>query len=133
MERTVRDLVRHWADETPNASAIVSLEGDALTYAELAALIDTGATAIRRRSVAAHDRVAIVLPNGPPMAVAFLATNAVAAAAPLNPGLTEAEFRYYFEDLEVRLLIAESTDTTPATRVAHQMGIEVLALSLIHI
>ena len=126
---TVRDLVRHWADQTPNAPAIVSLEGDVLTYIELASRIDASATAIRRRGVAAHDRVAIVLPNGPLMAAAFLATTAAAAAAPLNPGLTDAEFRYYFDDLDIRLLIAESTDTTAASHVAREMGIEVLAFA----
>ena len=46
------------------------------------------------------DRVAIVLPNGPEMATAFLAVAAGATTAPLNPAYRADEFEFYLTDLE---------------------------------
>ncbi|MDW8445146.1 MAG: hypothetical protein RML45_13470 [Acetobacteraceae bacterium] len=43
--------------------------------------------------------MAIVLPNGPEMAAAFLAVATAATTAPLNPAYREDEFAFYLEDL----------------------------------
>ena len=48
------------------------------------------------------DRVAIVLPNGPEMAGAFIAVAGGAATAPLNPAYREEEFDFYLGDLRPR-------------------------------
>src|SRR4029453_10492355 len=50
-------------------------------------------------------RVAIALPNGLPMVVAFFAAAMAGTAAPLNPGYKEDEFRFYLEDTDARVLI----------------------------
>ena len=54
------------------------------------------------------DRVAIVLPNGPEMAAAFLSVAAAAAAAPLNPAYRQDEFEFYLGDLNAKALIVEA-------------------------
>ena len=48
------------------------------------------------------DRVAIVLPNGPEMATAFVAVACGATTAPLNPAYRAEEFDFYLTDLRPR-------------------------------
>ncbi len=62
----------------------------------------------------ANARVAIVLPNGPEAATAFLAASNCATAAPLNPSYTQDEFAFYMEDLDVKLLICADDGGTAA-------------------
>ena len=55
--------------------------------------------------IGAGDRVAIVLPNGPEMATAFLSVAAVSCAAPLNPAYKADEFTFYLSDLRPAAII----------------------------
>jgi acyl-CoA synthetase (AMP-forming)/AMP-acid ligase II len=72
--------------------------------------------------------VAIVLPNGPEMASAFLAIGAAATTAPLNPGYRHDEFHFYLSDLEAKLLVVEAASESPALTVADELGIPVATL-----
>jgi acyl-CoA synthetase (AMP-forming)/AMP-acid ligase II len=74
------------------------------------------------------DPVAIVLPNGPEMATAFLAVASVATAAPLNPAYRAPEFDFYISDLEAKALIVSAEDESPAIAVADSRGIPVFRL-----
>src|SRR5581483_5724146 len=63
-----------------------------LDYGNLRAFVHQMQGVLRSLGVAQGDRVAIVLPNGPEMAVAFLAVASAATAAPLNPAYKAEEF-----------------------------------------
>jgi acyl-CoA synthetase (AMP-forming)/AMP-acid ligase II len=76
------------------------------------------------------DRVAIVLPQGPELAVAFLAVACVAIAAPLNPAYLEKEFAFYLGDLRAKSLIVMVGDETPARSAATALGVPVIELAL---
>lgn len=76
------------------------------------------------------DRVAIVLPQGPELAVAFLAVACVAIAAPLNPAYLEKEFAFYLGDLRAKCLIVMVGDETPARSAATVLGVPVIELAL---
>ena len=71
------------------------------------------------------DRVAIVLPNGPEMATAFLAVAAGAVAAPLNPTYRGEEFEFYLTDLSAKALIVEAGASGPAIEVAQKLGVRI--------
>ncbi len=71
-------------------------------------------------------RVAIVLPNGPEMAVAFLGVASGAVCAPLNPAYRAAELRFYLEDTRAEVLILDGNDSGPARAVANEMGLQVV-------
>ena len=63
------------------------------------------------------DTVALSLVNGPEIVLAFLAIVAAgAAAAPLNPGYTAAEFRTYLEDLRPRAMLFHGDDRRSGER-----------------
>ena len=55
------------------------------TYGDLKTLTQDVRAALRGAGIAATDRVAIVLPNGPEIATAFLTVAPSATTAPLNP------------------------------------------------
>jgi acyl-CoA synthetase (AMP-forming)/AMP-acid ligase II/thioesterase domain-containing protein/acyl carrier protein len=74
------------------------------------------------------DRVAVVLPNGPEMAAAFLGVAAGASCAPLNPGYTPKEFEYYLGDLQARAVVVPQAANSAARTVAEQQGLHVIEL-----
>jgi acyl-CoA synthetase (AMP-forming)/AMP-acid ligase II len=85
---------------------VVGEDGRALSYAQLASRVETLAGRLAAAGVRRTDRVALSLPNGPEYIQLFLATTALgAAAAPLNPAYTEAEFTFYLTDIAPRFLL----------------------------
>ena len=75
-----------------------------------------------------NDRVAIVLPNGPEMAAAFVAIAAGATTAPLNPAYKADEFDFYLTDLNAKALVIQQGMDSPARAVAAARGIPVVEL-----
>lgn len=75
------------------------------------------------------DRVAIVLPNGPEMASAFVCIGAGTTTAPLNPAYRQEEFDFYLSDLDAKALVVEAGSDTPARDAAAARGVPVLELS----
>lgn len=76
-----------------------------LSYHALRAEVGRLARDMRAAGIGPHDRVAIVLPNGPEMAIAFLAVTSCAVAAPLNPAYRAPEFAFYLNDLQAKAII----------------------------
>ena len=93
-----------------------------LSYSGLVGFMEKTAAALAGAGVERIDKVAIVLPNGPEAATAFLAAAHVAVAAPLNPAYTQDEFAYYLEDLGAKLLICDDGDGLAAA-AAKGLGI----------
>ncbi|MEX0758071.1 MAG: acyl--CoA ligase, partial [Tistlia sp.] len=87
-------------------------------------------SALAARGIAAGDRVAIVLPNGPEMAAAFLGVASHASAAPLNPAYRAEEFAFYLDDLDARaIVLAEGVDS-PVRALAAARGLPLLELAV---
>ncbi|MDA8048445.1 MAG: acyl--CoA ligase [Rhodospirillales bacterium] len=75
------------------------------------------------------DRLAIVLPNGPEMAAAFVSVAAATCAAPLNPAYRDEEFSFYLSDLKPKALLIQTGLGSPARAVAARLGIPLIELS----
>ena len=101
-----------------------------LTYQELGDTL----RAIRRTLTDAGLRPgeigAMVLPNGPELITAFLAISGIGAGAPLNPALTEEEYRFHLTRLGARLLITRDGVSSPAATAARALGMQVLRIRL---
>ncbi len=109
-------------------TAITAPGQQALTYDGLRTQVDYTASRLNELGVGRNDPVAIVLPNGPEMASAFICIGAAATTAPLNPNYREEEFGFYLEDLKPKLLVvAENTDS-PVVASARKLGINVASL-----
>ena len=115
---------------TPSdAPAIHAFGRPPLSHSQLAGQVWSIVERLRSAGVSRTDRVAVVLPNGPEMAIAFLGVACAAVCAPLNPGYRRSEFTFYFEDLRPRLLIVQKGLDSPARAVSTELGIPILELT----
>jgi acyl-CoA synthetase (AMP-forming)/AMP-acid ligase II/thioesterase domain-containing protein len=112
----------------PSATALGWVDGQSLPYGDLASLAARNRAFLRSRGLGIADRVAILAPNGPEAAVAFLTVAAASASAPLNPAYSAREFEFFLNDLRPGALLVAAGLRTPATDIARRLGIDVLDL-----
>jgi len=122
---TILALLKRQPAERP---AIGGIGRTPISYGELAALSERTVEDLNAIGVGRGDRVAVVLPNGPEIATAFLSIAAGASVAPLNPAFREDEFETYLRDLAVRALVVSKTDASVAVAVAERRNIPALSL-----
>jgi acyl-CoA synthetase (AMP-forming)/AMP-acid ligase II len=122
-------LLEHQAKRIPDAPAILAPGRPPLTYGRLYQHIETVERGLRGMGIGRHDRIAVVLPSGPEIAVAILTVAASAPCAPVNPAYGTEELDRYFEGLRPRALIAQAGIDTPARRIALSRGVRVIELS----
>ena len=125
MTETIRDLL----SAHPDDAKAIGAEGRAwLTHKGLRDLTATIQTRLNAAGVGRGDRVAIVLPNGPEMAAAFVTIAQTATTAPLNPAYREDEYDFYISDLKAKALVVADDYDGPALPVAEKQGVRVLRL-----
>jgi len=122
---TIKALLQGHDDTSP---AIGAPGRDWLSYGGLRALGDRVAGQLHAAGVGRGDRVAIVLPNGPEMATAFVTITRAATTAPLNPAYREDEYAFYLEDLKAKAIVLAEGYTGPALAAANRFGLTVLRL-----
>ena len=127
MHTTVSALI---ASHNADALAIGAPDAEWMTYAGLRDLSAHVRDALHGFGVGRGDRVAIVLPNGPQMAVAFITIAQTAVTAPLNPAYREDEYSFYLEDLKAKALVVADGDDGPAVAAATKAGIAIIRLSV---
>jgi acyl-CoA synthetase (AMP-forming)/AMP-acid ligase II/acyl carrier protein len=126
---SIERLIAVQAERQPDAPALMFSGGTPITYRSLHEQVAAIRTGLRAAGVASDDRVAIVHPNGPGMAIAFLGVASAATCAPLNPTYAAAEFDFYLDDLDARAVIVPSNWDSPVREVAQKRGIRVLELT----
>jgi oxalate---CoA ligase len=125
---SVIGLLRTRAEYAPEAAVLCAPERRDLSYGRLLELVEDAIQALRHLEVGPGDRVALVAPNGPEMAAAFLAVSAAAACAPLNPGYTRDELEYYITDLSPSALVVQAGCSSAAASVARSHAIPLIEL-----
>ncbi len=125
MNATLNALLASGAASAP---AIRAPGRPALSYAGLRDLAGATVARLNGIGIGRNDRVAIVLPNGPEMAAAFIAIGAGATTAPLNPAYRADEFNFYLTDLKAKALVVQKGVATEARDVAAKLGVAVLEL-----
>src|SRR6516165_8997857 len=124
-------LLENQAHRIPNAPAIFAPRGAMLTYGRLFQQINEAGRMLRAMGIGSHDRVAVVLPNGPEMAVAILSVAAHAACTPVNPTYSVEELNRYLADLRPRAVITEAETGSLARQVALSRGISIIELEAV--
>jgi acyl-CoA synthetase (AMP-forming)/AMP-acid ligase II/acyl carrier protein len=125
---SIGELIRQQTICAPDAYAIGAPDRHPLSYSDLyQQILETGEK-LNRLGVGRNDRVAIVLPNGPEMAVAFLSISSFTTCAPLNPAYRHSEFEYYLSDLNVSSIIVQSDTENIVREVAQTLNIPLLEL-----
>ena len=124
----ISTLVELFSAGADSAVALSAPGRSDLPFGGLRALMQRTVARLNELGIGRNDRVAIVLPNGPDMASAFVSIAAGATAAPLNPGYRSEEFEFYLSDLSARALVVERGSVSPAIEVAKKLGVRVIDL-----
>ncbi|MDE0394236.1 MAG: AMP-binding protein, partial [Gammaproteobacteria bacterium] len=122
---TVLALLAGGADA---ATAVAAPGREPLDYAGLRDHVGRTIGRLNELGIGRGDRVAIVLPNGPEMASAFVSVAAAATTAPLNPNYRRKEYDFYLEDLSAKALLVEAGSESDSVESARSLGITVLEL-----
>jgi acyl-CoA synthetase (AMP-forming)/AMP-acid ligase II/thioesterase domain-containing protein/acyl carrier protein len=129
MTTSIHELIATQAERTPQAAAILAPGRTELTYARLLAHIEEVLAKLNEAGIGRSDRVGVVLPNGPEMAVAFMAVASAATCAPLNPAYRAPEFEFYLSDLNAKALVLPAGSDSPARGVAVSRNIPIIELT----
>jgi amino acid adenylation domain-containing protein len=104
----IEQRVRQWADRRPELPAVVSPAGT-LSYRELVCRADRLTARLRQAGVDRGDVIAVCLPPGADMVIAFMAVlGAGAAYLPLDPRHPRARRAMLLKDSGARLAVAET-------------------------
>lgn len=122
---TLAALLEAGRDEAP---AIGAPDRPTLSHRGLRMLAGRTVRDLNAMGIGRNDRVAIVLPNGPEMATAFVSIACGATTAPLNPAYRAEEFDFYLSDLNAKALVILEGMESPALAVAASRNIPVVRL-----
>ena len=123
------DIVERLVAGADNAPAISAPERPTLTHGGLREHMRATAATLNGLGLGRNDRIAIILPNGPEMASAFVSIAACATTAPLNPAYRAEELEFYLSDIGAKAIVVGRDDAGPAVAVAEKLGIAILRLS----
>ena len=126
MSQTLSALLAGHPDDAP---ALGAPDRPWLSHGGLRDLAARTAESLHEAGVGRGDRVAIVLPNGPEMAAAFVTIAQAAVTAPLNPAYRVDEFDFYLSDLKARAIVLPEGYDGPALEAAQRHGLAVLRLA----
>lgn len=126
MSDTLSALLAPHPDDAP---ALGAPDRPWLSHGGLRALTARTRAVLLAAGVGRGDRVAIVLPNGPEMAAAFVAVAQTAVTAPLNSAYRVDEFDFYLEDLKAKVIVLPAGYDGPALEAAGRHGLVVLRLA----
>ena len=95
-------------------------------YGALGEHITTFGAGLRRNDLTCSARVAVMLPDGPELAVSIVAVACHAAAVPLNPRLTETELDDLFAMLRIDAVVVSDRIDRPVREIATRHGARLL-------
>ncbi len=116
--QTLLDAIKTHATLSPEAAAIVFGDLSALSYRALHEQIRSVGNALEHAGIGGRNRVAIIMPDGPALAIAIAAVACHATVVPLNPALTAAEIEDLFVTLGLDAVVAAEGANTPARAIA---------------
>jgi len=122
MIMTIPEILETRADSENETVLIPDAGRASLTYAGLAGFVRETVAKLNAAGIRSNDRVAVVLPNGPEMAAAFLGVSSGAACAPLNPAYRAEEFRFFLRDLGAQAVILPAGVDSPARQVGEELA-----------
>jgi acyl-CoA synthetase (AMP-forming)/AMP-acid ligase II len=127
--RSVSQLLAERAAQSSDALALLAPGALALTYGGLFQRTQEVAAQLQRLGVGRQDRVALVLPNGPDLAVVLLALAATVICAPLNPTSGRHEFETHLAALQAQALMVPAGIDSPARDAARTLALDIIEVS----
>ncbi|MGA0541712.1 malonate--CoA ligase [Neotabrizicola sp. VNH66] len=113
----------------PGATAIETLSGDRITYADLVRRTGQMANALATLGLAPGDRVAVQVEKSVEAIILYLATvRAGGVFLPLNTGYTAAEIDYFIGDAEPALFVCDPARAPELAAAAKRAGARMMTL-----
>jgi acyl-CoA synthetase (AMP-forming)/AMP-acid ligase II len=125
--QTLLDVL-HFADSHA-AIAVPELEV-VITYDSLRQQVLAMADGLASAGIRRGDRVAIVMPNGLPAIVSFLAASVAGTAAPLNPAYPYEEFLFFLRDTDARVMLCPPVGPAFARSAAADLKIPIMPVGM---
>ena len=127
MNKTINEIVNK---QNNDLKALGAPDRQWSTYGDLKKMTAFVSSRLRSYGISIADRVAIVLPNGPEMATAFITMAQSCTTAPLNPNYREEEYLFYLKDLNAKALVVLQDYNGPALAAANHLNISVIKVSV---
>ena len=128
LPETIPQAIRVWAERSAEAPALLAPGRTSLTYGRLWKQIENIVGWLNRMGIGRNDLVALMVPNGPEMAVAILGIASGAAVTPINTAFGSEELERIFSDLRIRALVMQAGLDSPAGDLARARSIQVVEL-----
>jgi acyl-CoA synthetase (AMP-forming)/AMP-acid ligase II len=125
--QTLLDVL-HFADS--HTAVIVPELEVRISYDSLRQQVLEMADALAAAGIQRGDRVAMVLPNGLPALVSFLAASIAGTAAPLNPAYPYEEFLFFLKDTNARVLLCPPAGAEFARSAAADLKIPIFPVHM---
>lgn len=104
----IHDLVAKWAENTPEADALL-YKDQRISYRELHTSVAGIAAGLRSLGVNPGDRVAVYLPNLPANVLSLFGTSSAGLVfVPINPLLKPAQVAHILADCDARVLVTSN-------------------------
>ena len=126
---TLVNLIALHSGDAPQAFAILAPGQPGLSWRGLVEFVSDTTAKLASQGIRRGDRIALVLPNGPCAATAFLAVSNLATAAPLNLAYSASEFEFYLTDLKASALVLEREAHSPAREAAAKLGVPLIEIA----
>ncbi|HEU5188160.1 MAG TPA: amino acid adenylation domain-containing protein [Methylomirabilota bacterium] len=123
---TLRTLIEAQALRAPDAPAITAPGAAPLCYRDLLTQVDEVLAVLATWGLGRGDRIALIMPQGPQLAVAFVAVALGATAVPLNPAYREPELERYLTTARVGAVMVPAGAAPAARVVAARLGLPLL-------
>lgn len=126
---TILHVLQEQATRCSDALALLAPERAPLSYSALARHVEAVGCALQATGIRQNERVAVVLPNGPEMAVAFLAVASGTTCTPLNPAYSADEFAAHLDALHAVAVLVQAEVDSPVRAVAEARGLRMIELA----
>ena len=110
------------------SSSVFLEDGDSLSFhrSQVQLFASVLGKVLEVHGIRREDRIAIVLPDGARLCIAFLGVSCHCIAAPLNPSASLPDLLSWLEDLEPRALLVGEGSPAVAHEAAEQMGLPLI-------
>ncbi len=131
-ETTLPDLLKHTAEQYPSHPAVYYY-GTRLTYQELNRKADQFANLLLQEEIKPGDRIALYLPNCPPVLIAFFgALRAGAIVTQLNPLYSKTETAHQLKDSGAQYVVSLDRFAPLLEEIAGDCGLKKIWLTRIN-